>query len=39
MLHFANAKANQPAKVIQFISQLFSPILTATSALQVLQNN
>lgn len=31
ILYFGNAKANQPRKFIQMISQLFSPIVTATS--------
>jgi polysaccharide export outer membrane protein len=39
VLYFGNAAANQPSKVIQLVSQLFSPILTATSAVQVLQNS
>ncbi|HZF45032.1 MAG TPA: polysaccharide export protein, partial [Sphingomonadaceae bacterium] len=39
ILYFGNAKANQPSKLVQLVSQLFSPILTATSMVQVLQNN
>lgn len=39
ILYFGNAKANQPSKVIQLISQLFSPILTVTSAVQTVQNS
>jgi polysaccharide export outer membrane protein len=39
VLYFGNAAANQPSKVIQLISQLFSPILTVTSAVQTIQNN
>lgn len=39
ILYFGNAKANQPSKMIQLISQLFSPFLTVISAAQVLQNN
>lgn len=38
VLYFGNASANQPTKMIQLISQLFSPILTITSAVQVVQN-
>ncbi|SFG19601.1 polysaccharide export outer membrane protein [Novosphingobium sp. CF614] len=39
VLYFGNAKANQPGKLVQLISQLFSPILTVTSAAQTVQNN
>lgn len=39
VLYFGNAKANQPTKLIQLISQLFSPILTVTSAVQTVQNS
>lgn len=39
VLYFGNAKANQPSKVVQLISQLFSPILTVTSAVQTVQNS
>jgi polysaccharide biosynthesis/export protein len=39
VLYFGNAQANQPSKLIQLISQLFSPILTVTSTVQVLQNS
>lgn len=39
VLYFGNAKANQPSKMIQLISQLFSPILTVTSAVQTVQNS
>lgn len=39
VLYFGNAEANQPSKMIQLISQLFSPILTVTSTVQVLQNS
>lgn len=38
VLYFGNAAANQPSKLIQLISQLFSPILTVTSAVSVVQN-
>ena len=39
VLYFANAAANQPSKLIQLVSQLFSPILTVTSAVQTVQNS
>jgi polysaccharide export outer membrane protein len=39
VLYFGNAAANQPTKVIQLISQLFSPLLTITSAVSVIQNS
>ncbi|HEX7852820.1 MAG TPA: polysaccharide biosynthesis/export family protein [Sphingobium sp.] len=38
VLYFGNAAANQPSKLVQLISQLFSPILTVTSAVSVIQN-
>lgn len=37
VLYFGNAAANQPSKLVQLISQLFSPILTVTSAVSVIQ--
>lgn len=37
VLYIGNARANQPSKLIQIISQLFSPIVTVTSAVQVLR--
>lgn len=39
VLYFGNASANQPSKMIQLVSQLFSPILTVTSAVQTVQNS
>ena len=39
VLYFGNAAANQPSKVVQLISQLFSPILTVTSAVQTVQRS
>ncbi|WP_313737141.1 polysaccharide biosynthesis/export family protein [Sphingobium yanoikuyae] len=39
VLYFGNAAANQPGKLVQLISQLFSPILTVTSAVSVIQNS
>lgn len=38
VIYIGNAKANQPSKLIQLISQLFSPIISLTSAVQTLQN-
>lgn len=38
VLYFGNAAANQPSKLVQLISQLFSPILTATAAVQTIKN-
>lgn len=37
ILYVGNARANQPSKVIQLVSQLFSPILTVTSAVQTVK--
>lgn len=39
VLYFGNSEANQPSKMIQLISQLFSPIMTVVSVAQVLENN
>lgn len=39
VLYFGNARANQPSKMIQLISQLFTPFITVISAAQVLKNN
>ncbi|MCW1987529.1 UNVERIFIED_ORG: polysaccharide export outer membrane protein [Sphingomonas sp. R1F5B] len=38
VLYFGNARANQPSKVIQLISQLFSPVVAVTSAVSVVKN-
>lgn len=38
VLYFANAKANQAAKMTQLISQMFSPILTVAATVQTVQN-
>lgn len=38
VLYFGNARANQPAKFVQIISQLFTPLLTVTSAVQTIKN-
>lgn len=37
ILYVGNAKANQPSKLVQLVSQLFSPILTVTSAVQTVK--
>lgn len=37
LIYVGNARANQPSKLIQIISQLFSPIVTVVSAAQVLK--
>jgi polysaccharide export outer membrane protein len=37
VIYIGNARANQPSKLIQTISQLFSPIVTVISAAQVLK--
>lgn len=37
LIYIGNARANQPSKLIQIISQLFSPIVTVVSAAQVLK--
>lgn len=39
VLYFGNAAANQPSKLVQLVSQLFSPVLTVTSAASVIQNS
>ena len=39
VLYFGNAAANQPSKLVQLISQLFSPLFTVTSAVSVIQNS
>lgn len=38
VLYFGNAQANQPSKLIQLISQLFSPIITVTNTANALSN-
>ena len=38
VLYFGNAAANQPSKLAQLISQLFTPLMTVTSAVQTVQN-
>jgi polysaccharide export outer membrane protein len=39
VIYFGNASANQPSKVLQLISQLFSPLMTVTAAVQTVQNS
>ncbi|WP_308633007.1 polysaccharide biosynthesis/export family protein [Novosphingobium sp. PY1] len=38
VLYFGNAEANQPSKLFQIISQLFTPLMTVTAAVQTVQN-
>ncbi len=38
VIYFGNARANQADKLLQLISQLFTPIITVVSAAQVLRN-
>ena len=38
VLYLGNARANQPSKVIQLVSQLFSPVLTGVAAIQTVKN-
>ncbi|CAH0497204.1 polysaccharide biosynthesis/export family protein [Novosphingobium sp. CECT 9465] len=38
VLYFGNASANQPGKLLNLISQLFTPLVTVTAAVQTLQN-
>jgi len=38
VLYFGNSEANQPSKLIQLVSQLFAPIVTATSVANSLGN-
>lgn len=39
VLYFGNAAANQPSKMLQLISQLFTPIMTVTAAVQTMKAN
>lgn len=39
VLYFGNAAANQPSKLFQLISQLFTPLMTVTAAVQTVQNS
>lgn len=38
VLYIGNASANQPSKLLNLISQLFTPLVTVTAAVQTLQN-
>lgn len=38
VLYVGNARANQPSKLVQLISQLFSPVIAVTSGMQALKN-
>ncbi|OZA64870.1 MAG: capsule biosynthesis protein [Sphingomonadales bacterium 39-62-4] len=38
VLYIGNASANQPGKLLQLVSQLFTPLVTVTAAVQTLQN-
>lgn len=39
VLYFGNARANQPAKLFQLISQLFTPLVTVTAASNAISGN
>lgn len=39
VLYFGNSAANQPSKMIHLISQLFSPIMTATSMVNMINDS
>lgn len=39
VIYFGNAAANQPSKLFSLISQLFTPIMTVTAAVQTVQNS
>jgi len=39
ILYFGNAAANQPSKLFQLISQLFTPLMTVTAAVQTVNNS
>lgn len=38
VLYFGNAAANQPSKALALVSQLFSPLLSVTAAVQAVKN-
>ncbi len=38
VLYFGNAAANQPSKLLSLISQLFTPLVTVTAAVQTIQS-
>lgn len=39
VIYFGSAAANQPGKLFQLVSQLFTPLITVTAAVQALQTN
>lgn len=39
VLYFGSAAANQPSKLFQLISQLFTPLMTVTAAVQTVNNS
>lgn len=39
VIYFGSAAANQPGKLFQLISQLFTPFITVTAAVQTIQNS
>jgi polysaccharide export outer membrane protein len=39
VIYFGSAAANQPGKLFQLISQLFTPLITVTAAVQTLKTN
>lgn len=39
VLYFGNARANQPAKLFQLISQLFTPLITVTAGVNAVNGN
>ncbi|WP_347302383.1 polysaccharide biosynthesis/export family protein [Croceibacterium sp. TMG7-5b_MA50] len=39
MLYFGNARANQPAKAFQLISQLFTPLITVAAGVNAVNGN
>jgi polysaccharide export outer membrane protein len=38
VLYFGSAASNRPAKLFQLVSQLFTPLMTVTAAVQTVQN-
>lgn len=39
VLYFGNSESNQPSKIIQLVSQLFAPIATVTSVVNLLEDS
>lgn len=39
VLYFGNAASNRPARLFQLVSQLFTPVLSVTAAVQTVQNS